>query len=141
MVQTHAPDTGSPGLRVSGQGTRSHTLQLEFVPQLKLSHAATKAQCHQINKNKYFLKVWLFFRKHSQTRGISLACLNFITLKSHGSKVSLTQRGLSCLGGSSGMLTGRYFSLPAHHFQLPSKPGHPSHPRQSTDPTLRALKR
>ncbi|TEA34995.1 hypothetical protein DBR06_SOUSAS9710069, partial [Sousa chinensis] len=41
-LRLHAPNAGGPGL-ISGQGTRSHMLQLRVcMLQLKILHAATK---------------------------------------------------------------------------------------------------
>ena len=52
-LRQHDHNVGGPGL-IPGQGTRSYMLQLRVrMPQLKVSCAATKTQCHQMNKNKY----------------------------------------------------------------------------------------
>ena len=56
MTRLWAPSVGSPG-SIPGQGTRSHILQLRvgmLQGRLKISLAATKTQCNQINK--YSLK-------------------------------------------------------------------------------------
>ena len=48
-----APSAGAAG-SIPGQGTRPHMRQLRvYTPQLTIPHAATKAWCSQINKNKY----------------------------------------------------------------------------------------
>ena len=44
-LRLHAPNVGGPG-SIPGQGTRSN------MPQLKISHAATKTRCSQISKIK-----------------------------------------------------------------------------------------
>ena len=52
-LRLSAPKAGAPG-SFPGQGTGSHMTQLGvYMPQLTITHAATKAWCSQINKNKY----------------------------------------------------------------------------------------
>ena len=48
-LRSHVPNARRPG-SMPGQETRPHMLQL------KILHAATRTQCSQINKNKYFRK-------------------------------------------------------------------------------------
>ena len=44
-LRCHIPNAGGPG-SISGQGTRSHMLQLRFCTvQLKILHATVKTQC------------------------------------------------------------------------------------------------
>jgi len=54
-----APNAGSPS-SITGQGTRSHKLQLGVcIPQLKSLHVTTKIQRSQIHfKTTYFFKKW-----------------------------------------------------------------------------------
>ena len=49
-LRLHAPNGGGLG-SILGWGTRSHMLQLTVcMPKLKILHATSKMQCHQINK-------------------------------------------------------------------------------------------
>ena len=49
-LRCHFPNAGGPG-SVSGQGTRSHMLQLrDYMPQLKVPHAVTKKILHAAMK-------------------------------------------------------------------------------------------
>ena len=139
-----APNAGSPGL-ISGQGTRSHMLQLRAqVPQLQIPRAATKAQCHQEIKVNIFRKCSCSSESTLKLGVlVLLACLSFITLRATVQK-SASPSVVYPASMAAGMLTGRYFPPSRHLLQLPLRawapPPSTPHLEQSTDPTLRALK-
>ena len=82
------PNAGGTGL-ITGQGTRSHKLQLRVhTPQLKIPCAATKTCCSQINTQIYiFLNDYCYLKNISQVNKFSTflcmgRCKNLDSLKS-----------------------------------------------------------